>query len=86
MKYTIDTRDYPGFGKGATRTDHMAHGLMAFNPIGLHGATVEGEYIAFYHEERLYSVRNTKENTLLLIYAGNPHEAIQKAKGGQNNE
>ena len=86
MKYSIDTRYCPGFEKGATRTDHMAHGLMAFNPIGMHGATVEGEYIAFYHEERLYSVRNTKENTLLLIYAGNPHEAIKKAKGGLNNE
>ena len=80
MKYTIDTREYPGFGKGATRTDHMAHGLMAFNPIGLHGTTVDGEYLAFYHEERLYSVKNTKENTTTLVYASNPAEAIAKTR------
>lgn len=80
MRYSIDTRDYPGFSKGASRIDHMAHCLQAFNPVGLHGAWVEGENIAFYHEERLYSVKNTKENTLTLVYASNPAEAIAKAR------
>ena len=67
-------------GKGALHIDKAAHSLMEFYPQG-HGATEVEDYTAFYHEERLYSVRDVAKGTITLIYADNPYEAIEKASG-----
>ena len=66
--------------KGALRIDKAAHSLMEFKPQGYGMTEVDG-YTAFYHEERLYSVRNMKRETVTLIYADNPYAAIEKASG-----
>ena len=66
--------------KGATSIDRMAHSLMEFNPLNCHGRTVVDGYIAFYHEERLYSVRDIKKGIVSLVYAGSPYDAIDKVR------
>ena len=68
--------------KGATSTDRMAHSLMEFNPLNDPGRTVVDGYIAFYHEERLYSVRNITKGIVSLVYAGSPYDAIDKVRQG----
>lgn len=68
--------------KGALRIDKAAHILMEFNPQGYGMTEVDG-YTAFYHEERLYSVRNIAKGTVTLIYADNPYAAIEKASGNE---
>ena len=58
---------------GALRIDKAAHELMNFIPV----KEIEKDgYSVFYHEERLYSVRNTRTGTLSLVYAASPHEAV----------
>ena len=68
--------------KGASRLDKGAHNLMEFfdgrNGDELVGFTRVGQYIAFYHEERLYSVYDKQRGTCTLVYAGNPYKAIEK--------
>lgn len=64
--------------KGALRIDKAAHSIMEFKPQGCGMTEVEG-YTAFYHEERLYSVRDLAKGTVTLIYADNPYAAIEKA-------
>lgn len=65
--------------KGALAVDKAAHTIMEFEPApDAYGVTVAGIYKAFYHEDRLYSVRNMQENTLTLVYAKSPQDAISK--------
>jgi len=67
--------------KGATDTDHRAHSIAEFfaNP-SWHGTTVVDDYAAFYHEERLYSVRHLKKGIISLVYARNPYDAIEMVR------
>lgn len=61
--------------------DNAAHTLMDFAPVpNCNGSTVIDEYIVFYHEDRLYSVRNTKTNVISLVYAKNPYDACNTIK------
>lgn len=67
--------------KSGTVIDRAAHTLMEFNPsVNLCGTTYQDGYMAFYHEERLYSVRDIERGIVSLVYAGNPYEAIEKVK------
>lgn len=73
------------YPKGATKSDQCAHRIMEDIPNpAWHGSTVEGDYLAFYHEERLYSVRHLKKGICSLVYARNPYEAIQKVRDMAN--
>ena len=63
--------------------DASAHDLFNFFPLGAKGSTSKGKYLVFYHEEMLYSVRNTEDWTLTLVLAVNPEEAIEKVGGGE---
>ena len=67
--------------KGASETDQGAHRIFdhKYKP-NLYGSTVIGNYLAFYHEERLYSVRNMNSDWVCLVKAPNPYEAIEKVK------
>ena len=66
--------------KGALSVDKAAHTIMEFEPTpDACGVTTIGIYTAFYHEERLYSVRNMQDKTLTLVYASSPKDAISKA-------
>lgn len=67
--------------KGATSTDKAAHMVMDFipNPANT-GVTSKYGYIAFYHEERLFSVRNMDTGIVSLVYASSPVEAIEKVQ------
>lgn len=67
--------------KGGLTIDRMAHTLMEFNPLNASGATYQDGYLAFYHEERLYSVRNIEKGIVSLVRAGSPYEAIEKVRG-----
>ena len=68
--------------KGASLTDQCAHRLMEspYNPQW-HGCTVEGDYLAQYHEERLYTVRQLKKGICCLVYARSPYDAIEQVRG-----
>ena len=67
--------------KGGLSIDRMAHTLMEFSPTAnTCGSTVKDGYIAFYHEDRLYSVRHIKSDAVILVYANNPYAAIEKCK------
>lgn len=68
--------------KGALKIDKAAHSLMEFIPREGCGGLIDGFYMVFYHEERLYSVRNTSTGVVSLVYADSPHDAIQKV--GEN--
>ena len=57
--------------------DRMAHRLMKFNPLNATGRTVIDGYLAFYHEEQLYSVRNIEKGIVSLVYASSPKQAIE---------
>ena len=68
--------------KSGAVIDRAAHTLMEFNPsVNLCGTTYQGGYTAFYHEERLYSVRDLERGIVSLVYTGSPYEAIEKVKG-----
>ena len=68
--------------KGGLAIDRIAHTMMEFNPsVNVSGTTYKDGYTAFYHEERLYSVRDIARGIVSLVYAGSPYEAIEKAKG-----
>lgn len=64
-------------------TDKAAHVLMQFDAEkeSLSGRTTVGNYVAFYHENRLYSVRNTETDIISLVKASNPYVAIEKVMG-----
>ena len=69
------------YRKGASQVDQCAHRLMEtpYNPEW-HGCTVEGDYLAQYHEERLYSVRHLKKGVCCLVNARSPYDAIEKVR------
>ena len=69
------------YHKGATQIDQCAHRLMEYQiSPDWHGSTVVGDYIAFYHEERLYTVRHLKKGISCLVYARSPYDAIEKVR------
>ena len=69
------------YHKGATQLDQCAHRLMEFNlSPDWHGSTIVGDYIAYYHEERLYTVRHLKKGVSCLVYARSPYDAIEKVR------
>ena len=69
------------YHKGDTQIDQCAHRLMEYQIIpDWHGSTVVGDYIAFYHEERLYTVRHLKKGVSCLVYARSPYDAIEKVR------
>ena len=59
------------------KIDNAAHTLAAFKATK---AWVEGELEAYYHEDRLYSVRDTKRGIVSLVEAKSPVDAIAKVK------
>ena len=42
---------------------------------------VYGDFVVFYHEERLYSVRHRETDVVALVFANNPNDAIMRVKG-----
>lgn len=54
--------------------DKAAHELMNFE-AGRYSVYENGRYRVLYHEEKLYSVRDTKRNTVTLVKASNPDSA-----------
>ena len=69
------------YRKGATQIDQCAHRLMEYQiSPDWHGSTIVGDYIAFYHEEKLYTVRHLKKGVSCLVYARSPYDAIEKVR------
>ena len=69
------------YHKGATQIDQCAHRLMEYQiSPDWHGSTVVGDYIAFYHEEKLFTVRHLKKGVSCLVYARSPYDAIEKVR------
>ena len=67
--------------KGATQIDQCAHRLMEYQiSPDWHGSTVVGDYISYYHEERLYTVRHMKKGISCLVYARSPYDAIEQVR------
>ena len=67
--------------KGATQIDQCAHRLMEYQiSPDWHGSTIVGDYIAFYHEEKLYTVRHMKKGISCLVYARSPYDAIEQVR------
>lgn len=56
------------------------HKRMAMDYAKCIGVTFEDEYMAFYHEEGLYSVETVGTGVVCLVYAWNPYEAIERVK------
>ncbi len=52
------------------------HKLMKMDYSRCAGATIENGFLAFYHEDGLYSVEDLKTGIITLVYARNPHKAI----------
>ena len=71
--------------KGATRLDKAAHMVMDFNPYGGSVGFRFGGYVAFYHEDRLYSVRCAASGMVYLVYADNPHQAANAVMKNKTN-
>lgn len=73
--------------KGATIVDECAHRLMESPPNpDWHGSTVVDNYIAWYHESRLYSVRHLKKGICCLVYARSPYDAIENVRRLEETE
>ena len=69
------------YHKGATQIDQCAHRLMEYQiSPDWHGSTIVGDYIAYYHEEKLYTVRHLKKGVNCLVYARSPYDAIEKVR------
>lgn len=69
------------YHKGATQIDQCAHRLMEYQiSPDWHGSTIVGDYIAYYHEEKLYTVRHLKKGVSCLVYARSPYDAIEKVR------
>ena len=60
--------------------DKMAHELFKFRPQKWDGEFDGGGFLVAYHENRLYSVRDTKLKTVKLVEASSPFEAANAAK------
>ena len=65
--------------------DTHAHRVMNFH-LYSYNLNVESEpfvyddFVVFYHEERLYSVRHRKTDVVSLVFANNPNDAIMRIK------
>jgi hypothetical protein len=62
--------------------DKAAHRIFDFHITSILSskAFIDGEWRVFYHEERLYSVFNSKRSIISLVYANSPHDAIRRVK------
>ena len=65
--------------------DKAAHRVMDFHLTsmllcGLNGTFIDGDFVASYHEERLYSVKNMKTGIISLVYANSYQDAIKRIK------
>ena len=65
--------------------DEAAHRVMDFHVTsmllcGLNGTFIDGDFVASYHEERLYSVKNMKTGIISLMYANSYRDAIKRVK------
>lgn len=61
--------------------DKSAHTIAEYHhDEDLVGTTVSGDYTAYYHENRLYSVRKKGSSVTALVYAGNPYKAIERVR------
>lgn len=56
--------------------DKAAHEMMRFR-AGKYSKFERGRFLVAYHEDRLYSVRDTKRGTVTLVEARNPKEAYR---------
>lgn len=56
--------------------DKAAHEMMRFR-VGKYSKFERGRFLVAYHEDRLYSVRDTKRGTVTLVEARNPKEAYR---------
>ena len=67
--------------KGALVIDQCAHRLMETwsSPSFIPDARKD-RYTAFYHEDRLFSVWDSKRKILALVYAGSRDAAIEKVR------
>lgn len=54
--------------------DEAARLLMEFKPEK--AEVLYGHYEVFYHEDRLYSVRNTETGVISLVFASSPSMAV----------
>ena len=59
-------------------TEEALNKLMGEDYSECIGRTVMNGYIAFYHEEGLYSVEHVDCEIMCLVFAKNPYEAIDK--------
>ena len=59
------------------KIDNAAHTLIDFRADK---AWIEGGHSAYYHEDRLYSVRDTKSGIVSLVHAKSPADAIGRVK------
>lgn len=65
--------------------DNHAHKVMNFH-LYSYNLNVEskpfvyGDFVVFYHEGRLYSVRHRKTDVVSLVFANNPNDAIMRVK------
>ena len=72
--------------KGITpHLDESAHFVITFylhsyNLNVENAPFVYGDFIVFYHEERLYSVRKRNTDVVSLVFANNPRDAITRVK------
>lgn len=62
--------------------DKAAHRIFEFHITTILYSCdfIDGEWRVFYHEERLYSVLNSKNPIISLVYADSPHDAIRRVK------
>ena len=62
--------------------DKAAHRVVDFHLHSMHlcGTFHDGDFVAFYHEERLYSVKNRKTGIVFLVYANSYPDAIRRMK------
>ena len=72
--------------------DKAAHRVVDFHlqSMRLFGTFHDGDFIAFYHEERLYSVKDMKTSIVFLVYANSYQDAIRRVKSAlkerENND
>jgi hypothetical protein len=62
--------------------DDAAHRVFDFHITSIlrRHTFIDGEWNVFYHEERLYSVYNSKNYIISLVYANSPQDAIRRVK------
>lgn len=62
--------------------DKAAHRVVDFHLQSMHLCRTfhDGDLIAFYHEERLYSVKDMKTGIVSLVYANSYQDAIRRVK------